>query len=239
MQNKIEIYKDTNSQIKLEVKLDGNTIWLSAQQIADLFYVNRPAIVKHIQNIYKTAELRKDLTCSILEQVAIDGKRRKMNFYNLDMIISVGYRVNSKRATEFRIWATNTLRKYLVQGYALNEKVLSEHSKKYKDLQKYLKTLGNVVRNEEFNLETSKELMRIISDYSESIELLDKVDKRDLEVPVYKNNAKSKELKYDVVILEISKLREELGAGELFGNEKDNGFKSALKTIFQTFDGKD
>ncbi|MFH1423037.1 MAG: RhuM family protein [Planctomycetota bacterium] len=105
----IIIYK-ANNRVKIDVKLDQNTVWLDAHQVANLFDVNRPAIVKHISNIYKTGELSKKSTCSKMEQVAADGKVRKMNLYNLDMIISVGYRVNSKRATQFRIWATKTLR---------------------------------------------------------------------------------------------------------------------------------
>ena len=105
MESKIEIYK-TSAGTEINVKLEEDTIWLDALAIADLFGVNRPAIVKHVGNIYKSEELEKDSTCSILEQVAADGKKRKMNFYNLDMILSVGYRVNSSQATKFRQWAT-------------------------------------------------------------------------------------------------------------------------------------
>jgi len=119
----IIIYKSPQGP-EIQVKLEQDTVWLDAHLIAKLFDVNRPAIVKHINNIYKTGELDKQSTCSILEQVAADGKVRKMNLYNLDMIISVGYRVNSKRATQFRIWATKTLKEHLVKGYTINEKRL-------------------------------------------------------------------------------------------------------------------
>jgi len=108
----------------LEVRLEEDSVWLDAHLMAKLFNVNRPAVVKHINNIYRNLELDKSSTCSVLEQVAADGKMRKMNLYNLDMIISVGYRVNSKRATQFRIWATKTLKDHLVKGYTINEKQL-------------------------------------------------------------------------------------------------------------------
>lgn len=114
----IVIYK--SGEIELNVTLKENNIWLGANDIASIFDVNRPAIVKHIGNIYKTDELDKDSTCSILEQVATDGKKRRMNFYNLDMIISVGYRINSKKATKFRKWATSILKQYITDGYVIN-----------------------------------------------------------------------------------------------------------------------
>ena len=123
MENKIEIYRTPEGN-DIVIRLDGDTIWLDAHLIAELFGVNRPAIVKHIGNIYESLELEKSATCSILEQVASDGKKRKMNLYNLDMIISIGYRVNSQKATQFRQWATQRLKDYLVQGYAINEKRL-------------------------------------------------------------------------------------------------------------------
>jgi len=108
----------------LEVRLEEDSVWLDAHLMAKLFNVNRPAVVKHINNIYRNLELDKNSTCSVLEQVAADGKMRKMNLYNLDMIILVGYRVNSMRATQFRIWATKMLKNHLVKGYTINEKQL-------------------------------------------------------------------------------------------------------------------
>jgi len=118
------IYEDGN--VSLELSIENKTIWLDANDIASIFDVNRPAIVKHINNIYKSEELDKKTTCSILEQVAKDGKKRKKNYYNLDMIISVGYRVNSAKATKFRRWATDVLQQYLLKGYALNKERLQQ-----------------------------------------------------------------------------------------------------------------
>ena len=122
--SEIVIYED--GDFSIEVSIENETVWLSAEQICSVFGVKRPAIVKHIGNIYKSDELDKNATCSILEQVAKDGKKRKMNFYNLDVIIATGYRVNSKKATTFRKWATNILKDHLIQGYTLNQKRLEQ-----------------------------------------------------------------------------------------------------------------
>ena len=131
MDELIEIDKNNevlynNGEIELKVSIDKDTIWLNANDISNIFDVNRPAIVKHIGNIYKTDELDKNSTCSILEQVANDGKKRKMNFYNLDIVISVGYRVNSKKATKFRQWANSVLKNYIYNGYTINTDKLTE-----------------------------------------------------------------------------------------------------------------
>jgi prophage antirepressor-like protein len=123
-ENNIVVFQD--GEIELKVSIEKESIWLKAEDIATLFEVNRPAIVKHIGNIYKTEELEENLTCSILEQVAKDGKKRKIKFYNLDMIISVGYRVNSKRATNFRRWATQVLKQYIYNGYAINQEKITQ-----------------------------------------------------------------------------------------------------------------
>lgn len=141
---KIVIYQTSGKEVELKVRLERETVWLDAHQISMLFGVNRPAIVKHINNIYNTNELGKKSTCSILEQVAADGKKRKMNLYNMDMIISVGYRVNSKRATQFRIWATN---EYLVEGYALDQKRLLETQEKFRQLQETISFLHSFVKS--------------------------------------------------------------------------------------------
>ncbi len=138
----IEIFT-SKSGLEIRVILDNNTVWLDAHILAKLFNVNRSAIVKHIQNIYKTNELDVDSTCSILEQVASDDKVRKMKLYNLEMIISVGYRVNSKQATIFRQWATQRLKDYLVKGYAINQKRLEENKAQFLQTLEDLKILAS------------------------------------------------------------------------------------------------
>lgn len=228
----IVLYKN-----RFEVRLEKETVWLDAHQIASLFDVNRPAIVKHINNIYKSGELNKKSTCSILEQVAADGKRRKMNLYNLDMIISVGYRVNSKRATQFRIWATNVLKKHLVDGYTINEKRLKSTEYKYKELQKSLQLVSNIATLEEVSDET-KGLIQVITEYSRALDILDDYDHQRLSIP-----AGTKHLKYTLNYEEAQKIintmKEKFKSSSLVGQEKDKSFKSSIGAIYQTFDGKD
>ena len=229
----IVLYKN-----RFEVRLEKETVWLDAHQIASLFGVNRPAIVKHINNIYKSYELNKKSTCSILEQVAADGKIRKMNIYNLDMIISVGYRVNSKRATQFRIWATNVLKKHLVNGYTINEKRLKMAEHKYLELKKSLKLLGNVISLENVSDET-KGLIQVITEYSHALEILDDYDNNRLLIP-----KGTKQLKHVItydearIIIDEMKTKIKIKSSSLFGQEKDKSFESSINTIYQTFDGK-
>lgn len=148
--SEIIIYKD-----KIEVKLENDTLWLTQKQIAELFDVQRPAITKHLNNIFDTGELNKNSVCSILEHTAKDGKSYKVLYYNLDAIISVGYRVNSQKGTQFRIWATNVLKKHLTEGYTINEKRLQEAKSKYAELQRTLETLSiNIGRSAEVSDET-------------------------------------------------------------------------------------
>ena len=174
-QNKIEIYK-TSSGTEIEIKLREESVWLDAHLIAKLFDVQRPAIVKHINNIYKSKELLIKSTCSILEQVAADGKMRKMNLYNLDMIISVGYRVNSKKATLFRQWATQRLKDYLVKGYAINEKRLEQKKQEVLHLKTGIQILSRAI--EEKNEFEENEILNI---FAKGLELLDNYDHENLD----------------------------------------------------------
>ena len=141
----------TDGEIELKVSVENDTIWLGANDIASIFDVNRPAIVKHIGNIYKSEELCKDLTCSILEQVALDGKKRKLNYYNLDIIISVGYKVNSKKATKFRQWATTILKNYITNGYSINSSKITHQ--RFKELETDINLLKLQMNNISSGLE--------------------------------------------------------------------------------------
>lgn len=235
----IVIYK-TPSGPEIQVKLEKDTIWLYAHLIARLFDVNRPAIVKHINNIYKSGELDKKSTCSILEQVAADGKIRKMNLYNLDMIISVGYRVNSNRATQFRIWATKTLRDHLVKGYTINKKRLLEAQEKFKELQTTIVFLQEKTKKELLSGQAS-EILSLLSSYSKSLTLLEEYDKRKLRE--IKGKKAKFVLKYDECEKIISEVKKELvnkkEASELFGCEIGGSFDGVIKGIYQTFNGKE
>ena len=161
----IVLYKN-----RLEVRLEKETVWLTQKQIAELFSKGVPNINEHIKNIFIEGELVEDSVIRNFRIAASDGKIYDTNFYNLDVIISVGYRVKSKQGTQFRIWATNVLKKYLIDGYTLNEKRLKSAEHKYKELQKSLQLLGNVVALEEVSDET-KGLIQVITEYSRALDI--------------------------------------------------------------------
>ena len=235
----IVIYKSPTGP-EIQVKLEKDTVWLDAHLIAQLFDVNRPAIVKHINNIYKAGELDKKSTCSILEQVAADGKIRKMNLYNLDMIISVGYRVNSKRATQFRIWATKTLKEHLVKGYTINEKRLLQAKNQFKELQGAISFLQEKSKHE-LLAGQEQEIFNLLANYSKTLTLLEQYDKEKLSL--IKNTKGKFILKYEEAINVISEIKKDLiakkEASDFFGRENSDKFKGILGNIYQTFDRKE
>ncbi len=230
------IYRSKEGRAELEVKLRDENIWLGAHQMALLFNVNRPAIVKHIQNIYKSGELKAKQTCSILEQVAPDGSKRKMNFYNLDVIISVGYRVNSRRATQFRMWATSVLKDHILKGYTLNQKRLQE--KGLNDFEEAVGLIKRTLQTRLLNDSESKGLLEVITNYASTWVLLQKYDQSTITQPKTKKAKK----KFDYVYCKqaISQLKNELmkkkEATDLFGNERSKQFQAILGNIHQTFD---
>ena len=243
LKNQIAIYKSKTNEIEIEVNFFKETIWLTLTQIASLFGVNIPAISKHIKNIYKEQELSMKSTVSKMEIVQKEGTRqvkRNIDLYNLDMIISVGYRVNSTKATQFRIWATKTLKQYLVKGYVLNKKRLSEQ-------QKYLKNLSDSVEVIKSKIKSpmlagqEEELLGIVKKYIDSIKLLKSYDDRDLETKNLSTKA-SFELEYEKVISSVLQFRQELIeqnlASELFGAENGTKLQGLIGAINQTFDGK-
>ncbi len=153
--SEITIYKSEDGKTEILVKLENETVWLNQYQLEELFQTNRTSINRHISNIYKSRELEKKSTCAKIAQVQIEGDReiiRKINYYNLDVIISVGYRVNSKRGTEFRIWANNILKEYLIKGYTINEKRLRQQNEQLRQLQESVKLLGNVLNYSSFRI---------------------------------------------------------------------------------------
>ena len=235
----IIIYKAPSGP-EIQVRLEQDSVWLDAHLIAKLFDVKRPAIVKHINNIYNSRELDKKLTCSILEQVAADGKVRKMNLYNLDMIISVGYRVNSKRATQFRIWATKTLKDHLVRGYTINENRLLQTQNKLKELQSTISFLQEKSKDKLLTGQES-EILNLLSLYSRTLTLLEQYDKENLTI-IRKTRDKFI-LQYDESKRIIETVKKELiskkEAGELFGQENDGKLKGIIGNIYQTFGGKE
>ncbi len=234
----IIIYQAKDKTIQLEVKLERETVWLTQKQIAQLFGTQRPAITKHLNNIFRSKELQEDLVCSILEHTAQDGKIYSTKYYNLDAIISVGYRVNSARATQFRIWATDVLRKYLVNGYALNEQRLKQQTDKLRALQRAIKLIGSIKDKKQLEYKEAIGLIEVINDYNYALGLLDDYDYRKLKISQTSKEEKFK-LTYNGAIKVIHQLRKRFGGPEFFGKEKDESFKSSIAAIYQTFGGKD
>jgi len=236
----IIIYQTSDKKVKIDVSLENETIWLDAHKIAKIFDVNRPSIVKHIGNIYKTGELSENSTCSILEQVAADGKARKMNIYNLDMIISVGYRVNSKRATQFRIWATNTLKNYLVKGYVVNEKRLLEAENKFEELKSAVNFLQKK-SGHELVVGQEKEILSLLADYSKTLTLLEQYDTE--KVVLSKKGKGGFVLNYSASQKVITEIKKELmgkkEASEFFGQENSEKLRGLMGAVYQTFDKKE
>jgi hypothetical protein len=166
----IIIYKDINGEIKLDVSLENDTVWLSQKQMEILFYRDKSVISKHIKNIFKEGELDKKSVVAKNATTASDGKIYQVEFYNLDMIVSLGYRVNSKRATSFRVWATKVLKEYLVNGYAINQKRLEQ--KGFKELNETISLLQNTISQSELELHEAKGLLDVILGYSRTWSLL-------------------------------------------------------------------
>ncbi|HAK59526.1 MAG TPA: cytochrome C biogenesis protein CycH [Nitrospiraceae bacterium] len=229
------IYKTEDGTASLKVRLDHETVWLDAHQMALLFGRDRTVIVRHLKNVYETKELERKSTSAKNAQVAADGKVRQMDIYNLDMILSVGYRVNSKRGTQFRQWATKTPRDHLVRGYTVNEQRMREQAGKLADLRRTVTLLEKTIAHQIVGLDEAKGLLNVITDYAYALTTLDRYDHGALSIeattkPAYVLDHASAEAI-------VAAMKGEFGG--LFGVEKDEGFKSALATIYQTFGGKD
>jgi prophage maintenance system killer protein len=236
----IVIYQAENGRATLEVRLEQETIWLDAHQMAKLFERDRSVIVRHIRNIYETKELSRNSTCAKNAQVAADGKTRFMDLYNLDMIISVGYRVNSKRGTQFRIWATQVLKDHILKGYSVNEKRLREENTRLKELKETVDILGRIIEEKQLAAPEAEGLLKVITDYSLALSLLDDYDYGRLAVWGTTEPARFI-IAFDEACKAIRYLatKSEIAAGGLFGREKDDSFKGSIGAIYQTFDGKE
>jgi len=236
--SEIVIYKSEDGSTAISVQLQEETVWLTQKQIAALFGTQRPAITKHLANIFKSKELNEKSVSSILEHTAADKKKYKTQFYNLDAIISVGYRVNSQRATQFRIWASRILKDYLVKGYAVNEQRLKETNAKLSELKSAVKLLGTVIRSKEITTDEAKGLISVISDYTLALDVLDKYDHEQLKITGTEKKEKFR-MDYARGQKAIDMLRKKFKSSALFGKEKDDSFQSSLGAIYQTFDKKE
>jgi prophage maintenance system killer protein len=235
----IILYQSPDGKAALDVRLEGETLWLSLNQIAGLFERDKSVISRHLSNVYKTAELNRGATVAFFATVQNEGGRqveRRIEYFNLDAIISVGYRVNSKRGTQFRIWATNVLREHLVRGFTLNEKRLQEQEQKLADLRRTVGLLEKTLAHQAIGLDEAKGLLNVITDYAYALTTLDRFDHGTLAIEEVTRPAPFI-MTYDAA-MEIVKAMQP-GFGGLFGLEKDQGFKSALGAVYQTFGGEE
>ena len=242
MNNDVVIYQSSDGLVKMEAIVDASneTIWATQKAMAELFGVNTQAITKHLGNIYQDAELIKEATCSKMEQVRLEGGRRvirQVEFYNLDAIISVGYRINSRQATAFRQWATSVLKQYMIKGYAVNHNAVSEQ--KYEDLKRALGLLENVFgQNMIMAEQQAKELFAVVKDYTYALDTLDAYDYQSLEISDTTFQEKFR-ASYESAMDAIQSLKEKFKESPLFGVEKDKSFHSSIGQIYQTWDGQE
>lgn len=233
--NAIELYKSSNGETQVEVRFENESVWLSLKQISDLFGRDKSVISRHLKNIYTELELDYNSTVAKNATVQTEGKRnitREIEYYNLDAIISVGYRVNSKQGTQFRIWATNRLKEFLIQGYSINQKRLEE-------LNQLIQIIAQS-ENTTNQISETKGLLNILTKYTKSFILLNQYDSNTIELQNLDENI-TYEIDYSEAILTITELKNQLitqkEATELFGNQKDQSFEGILKSVTQTFDG--
>ena len=243
MNNDVVIYQSSDGLVKMEAIVDASneTIWATQKAMAQLFGVNVPAISKHLKNIYSEGELAESMTISKMETVVQRGfrgtVREMVEFYNLDAIISVGYRINSRQATAFRQWATSVLKQYMIKGYAVNQNAVSEQ--KYKDLKRALGLLENVFgQNLIMTEQQAKELFTVVKDYTYALDTLDAYDYQSLEISDTTLQEKFR-ASYESAMDAIQSLKEKFKESPLFGVEKDKSFHSSIGQIYQTWDGQE
>jgi prophage maintenance system killer protein len=237
----IIIYVKEDGHTQIDVKLQGDSLWLSQRLIAELFEKDVNTINDHIRNVYAEKELSEESTTTIFQTEQQEGKRnvkRNVTFYNLDLILSVGYRVSSKRGTAFRIWANQVLKDYLLRGYSLNEKKLQEKAEQYETLKKAVALINNVTGSQALSGDQAAGLLRVLSDYTYALDVLDKYDHQVLEIEAT-SSKQLFQITYDSAIQAIRGLKDKFGGSSLFGNEKDESFQGSLAAIYQTFGGTD
>lgn len=231
----IVIYQTKDGKTTIDVKLENETVWLTLSQITELFDRDKSVISRHISNVFREGELDRSSVVAKNATTASDGKIYQVEYFNLDVIISVGYRVKSQRGTQFRIWANKVLKDYLIKGYAINQQVKAAQ---LEDLKNTVRLLSNVIEHKQLTLDEANGLLRVITDYTYGLDTLDKYDYQQLEVdsttPTWEFRAT-----YEEAMEAIHLLQEKFGSSDLFGNEKDQSFKSSINTIYQTFGGEE
>lgn len=236
--SEIKIYKAEDGKTEIQVKLDHETVWLNLMQLTELFQRDKSVISRHINNIFKERELAKSSVVAKIATTANDGKTYQVDHYNLDVVISVGYRIKSQRGTQFRIWANSILKEYLIKGYSINETRLKQQNEQLRELQESVKLLGNVLNYKELTGDESSGLLKIISDYAYALDILDQYDYQSLKI-AETSGKETYQLTYEEAISQIQKVKEVYGNSVLFGQEKDASFRSSIATIYSTFNGAD
>ncbi len=235
MENKIEIFQSSNGEIEFSGDMDNKTVWANLNQISKLFGRDKSVISRHVKNIFTNNELVKDSVVAIIATTASDDKTYQVEYFNLDMIISIGYRVDSKEATQFRKWATSVLNKYLLNGYAINEKKVAQS----KELLDGLKQTINLLTTK--NIGQEKEILSLLNSYTKTLSLLESYDKDNIND--FDGKSSDYILTYQEATQVIGQVKKELmnknEATELFANEKAGEFKGIIGNLYQTFGGVD
>ena len=238
-QDQIVIYQTEDGQTQIDVRLENETVWLTQAQMVTLFKSSRTNILEHIQHIYEDDELDESSTCRKFRQVQKEGNRmvnRTKTMYNLDMIISVGYRVNTKRGIKFRQWANKILKQYLIKGYVINDRIRKEQ---IGELRQLVQMLGRTIQNQQLEQnDENQALFDIVVDYTYALDTLDDYDYQRLSVGKTTQEDKF-HATYENAMEAIQTLRDKFGGSALFGNEKDESFKSSIGQIYQTFGGEE
>ena len=238
LDNKIVIYQSKDGHTQLDVKLEGETVWLNRQQLAELFDRDVKTIGKHINNALKE-ELNDGIaTVAKFATVQKEGSRqvtRNVEYYNLDMIISVGYRVKSKRGVEFRRWANSVLKDYLIKGYAINQRI---REKNYQQMVQLVRSMARTVKLEDLTTDVRNALLDVVVDYTYALDRLDDYDYQRLTIPESSTEEKF-HATYEGAMKVLEELREKFGGNDLFANQKDDSFKSSIGQIYQTFGGQE
>lgn len=231
---KIVIYQSEDGQTQIDVRLENETVWLTQAQMAELFQKDQSVIARHIANIFKEGELEKSSNMQILHNTL--SKYKPTSIYNLDVIISVGYRVKSKRGTAFRIWARKILKDYLIKGFAVNEHIRREQ---IGELRQLVGILGRTIQSQPLMpSEENQALFDVVTDYAYALDTLDNYDYERLTIEKTTQEERF-HATYENAISEIEGLRKKFGGSNLFGNEKDDSFKSSIGQIYQTFGGEE
>jgi len=230
--NQIVIYETEDGQTQIDVRLDGETVWLNNSQMGTLFKREESNVRRHILNVFKEGELERENNVHFLH---VNGVKKPVPFYSLDVIISVGYRVKSKRGVQFRKWANKVLKQYLIKGYAVNERMRHEQ---IGELRQLVSMLGRVHRHEALSTEESEALFEVVTDYTYALDTLDNYDYQRLTIG-QTTKEEPFHATYENAMAQINRLKNRFGGSALFGNEKDDSFKSSIGQIYQTFGGQE